>query len=182
MVLAGKINKDLVNLLQLHGGEAMGLCGIDGHMLTAEKINDDLGYVGDITEVNSKPILDALEMGYIPVISSVACDKEGNVYNVNADTAAAKLAVMPDIDCSMERDIISKLSELNANAYRDVQALKQAEADAAAISDAVERADSYCKKVIPAMQALRAHVDAMEPLTASEYWPLPTYGDMMFRV
>lgn len=92
MVLAGKINKDLVNLLQLHGGEAMGLCGIDGHMLTAEKINDDLGYVGDITEVNSKPILDALEMGYIPVISSVACDKEGNVYNVNADTAAAKIA------------------------------------------------------------------------------------------
>ena len=88
MVLAGKINKDLVNLLQLHGGEAMGLCGIDGHMLTAEKINDDLGYVGDITEVNSKPILDALEMGYIPVISSVACDQEGNVYNVNADTAA----------------------------------------------------------------------------------------------
>ena len=92
MVLAGKINKDLVNLLQLHGGEAMGLCGIDGHMLTAEKINDDLGYVGDITDVNSKPILDALEMGYIPVISSVACDKEGNVYNVNADTAAAKIA------------------------------------------------------------------------------------------
>ena len=92
MVLAGKINKDLVNLLQLHGGEAMGLCGIDGHMLTAEKINDDLGYVGDITEVNSKPILDALEMGYIPVISSVACDQEGNVYNVNADTAAAKIA------------------------------------------------------------------------------------------
>ena len=92
MVLAGKINKDLVNLLQLHGGEAIGLCGIDGHMLTAEKINDDLGFVGDITEVNSKPILDALQMGYIPVISSVACDKEGNVYNVNADTAAAKIA------------------------------------------------------------------------------------------
>ena len=92
MVLAGKINKDLVNLLQLHGGEAIGLCGIDGHMLIAQKINDDLGFVGDITEVNSKPILDALEMGYIPVISSVACDKEGNVYNVNADTAAAKIA------------------------------------------------------------------------------------------
>lgn len=92
MVLAGKVNKDLVNLIQLRGGNAIGLCGIDGHMLTAEKINDDLGFVGDITEVNSKPILDALSLGYIPVISSVACDGDGNVYNVNADTAAAKIA------------------------------------------------------------------------------------------
>jgi len=92
MVLAGKVNKDLVNLIQLRGGSAIGLCGIDGHMLTAEKINDDLGFVGDITEVNSKPILDALSLGYIPVISSVACDGDGNVYNVNADTAAAKIA------------------------------------------------------------------------------------------
>jgi acetylglutamate kinase len=92
MVLAGKINKDLVNLIQLRGGNALGMCGIDGHMLHAEKINDELGYVGDITAVNSKPIMDALEMGYIPVISSVACDADGNVYNVNADTAAAKIA------------------------------------------------------------------------------------------
>lgn len=92
MVLAGKINKDLVNLIQLRGGNALGLCGIDGHMLHAEKLSDELGYVGDVTAVNPKPILDALEMGYIPVISSVACDADGSVYNVNADTAAAKIA------------------------------------------------------------------------------------------
>ncbi|MBQ8817594.1 MAG: glutamine synthetase III [Clostridia bacterium] len=134
-------------------------------------------YFENYSKIVNIEALTMIEMAQRDIIPAV------NAYITEvADTAAAKLAVMPDIDCSMERDIISKLSELNANAYRDVQALKQAEADAAAISDAVERADAYCKKVIPAMQALRAHVDAMEPLTASEYWPLPTYGDMMFRV
>ena len=92
MVLAGKINKSLVNLLGVKGGNAIGLSGLDGQMIQAEIKDADLGYVGKITKVNTTPILDVIEKGYIPVISTVACDKEGNVYNVNADTVAAKIA------------------------------------------------------------------------------------------
>lgn len=92
MVLAGKVNKSLVNLLHRKGGKAIGLCGIDGHMIEAEMLNSDLGYVGEITKVNVEPITDVLEKGYIPVISTVGCDNDGNVYNINADTAAAKIA------------------------------------------------------------------------------------------
>ena len=92
MVLAGKVNKSLVNLIGVKGGKAIGLSGIDGHMLKAKIKNSELGYVGEITKVNAAPIIDVLEKGYIPVVSTVACDEEGNVYNVNADTAAAKIA------------------------------------------------------------------------------------------
>ncbi len=94
MVLSGKINKSLVNLLQSKGGKAMGLCGADGHMIEAKQMDERLGFVGEITKVNPQPILDLLEKGYIPVISSVGCDNNGNVYNINADTAAAKIAGM----------------------------------------------------------------------------------------
>jgi len=92
MVLAGKINKSLVNLIHTKGGCAMGLSGIDGHMIEAKVKNPDLGFVGEITNVNVKPILDVLEKGYIPVVSTVGCDMDNNVYNINADTAAAKIA------------------------------------------------------------------------------------------
>ncbi len=92
MVLAGKINKSLVNLIHTMGGNAMGLCGIDGHMIKAEKLDDVHGYVGNITDIDPTPILDVLDKGYIPVIATVGCDDEGNVYNINADTAAAKIA------------------------------------------------------------------------------------------
>lgn len=92
MVLAGKINKNLVNLLQNKGGKAIGLCGLDGHMIRAKKLDERLGYVGEITDVNVQPILDVLEKGYIPVVSTVGCDKEGHTYNINADTAAARIA------------------------------------------------------------------------------------------
>ena len=92
MVLAGKINKNLVNLLQSKGGKAIGLCGIDGHMIQAKKLDERLGFVGEITDVNVEPILDVLEKGYIPVISTVGYDEDGNSYNINADTAAAKIA------------------------------------------------------------------------------------------
>jgi len=92
MVLAGKINKDLVNLIQCAGGKALGLCGIDGHMIQAEPLDESLGFVGEVTSVNAQPILDALNAGYIPVVSTVGCDKAGNVYNINADTAAARIA------------------------------------------------------------------------------------------
>ena len=92
MVLAGKINKNLVNLLQSKGGKAIGLCGIDGHMIKAEPKSTELGFVGEITDVNVEPILDVLEKGYIPVVSTVGYDDDGNSYNINADTAAAKIA------------------------------------------------------------------------------------------
>ncbi len=92
MVLAGKINKNLVNLLSVQGGKAIGLSGIDGQMIMAQPKDPALGFVGDITDVNPQIIFDVLDKGYIPVISTVACDAEGNTYNVNADTAAAKIA------------------------------------------------------------------------------------------
>lgn len=92
MVLAGKVNKDLVNFIELCGGQAVGLCGIDGRMIEADFENKELGFVGKITNVNPKPVLDMLEAGFIPVVASVGCDKKGNVYNINADTVAARLA------------------------------------------------------------------------------------------
>ena len=92
MVLAGKVNKNLVNLIENKGGKAIGLSGIDGHMIEACTKDEALGFVGDITNVNVKPILDVIEKGYIPVVSTIGCDKEGNTYNINADTAAAKIA------------------------------------------------------------------------------------------
>ncbi|HKL94541.1 MAG TPA: acetylglutamate kinase [Clostridia bacterium] len=92
MVLAGKINKSLVNLIENSGGKAIGLCGIDGHMIEAKKISDELGFVGDIISVDTKPVLDMLEKGYIPVISTIGYDAEGNVYNINADTVASRIA------------------------------------------------------------------------------------------
>lgn len=94
MVLCGKVNKDLVSLIQQNNGRALGLCGIDGHMLRVQKLAGevDLGYVGDITSVDTTPILNALHNGYIPVIATVGADETGQVYNINADTAAARIA------------------------------------------------------------------------------------------
>lgn len=92
MVLAGKVNKDLVALIESAGGKAIGLCGIDGGMIEARPVNAALGYVGEVVSVDPKPVTDALQAGYIPVISSLGYDKEGNVYNINADTAASRIA------------------------------------------------------------------------------------------
>ena len=92
MVLAGKVNKDLVNLVGACGGKALGLCGLDGKMIQATTLNEKLGFVGDITAINPEPILNALNDGYIPVISTIGCDEEGNVYNINADTVASAIA------------------------------------------------------------------------------------------
>lgn len=92
MVLSGKINKGLVGLIEQKGGKAIGLSGVDGSMIEAEKKDERLGFVGNITNVNTKIIEDSLEKGYIPIISTVGCDKQGNIYNINADTAAAKIA------------------------------------------------------------------------------------------
>ncbi len=92
MVLAGKVNKTLVNLLESKGGKAMGISGMDGMLIEAEMKDERLGYVGKITKVNIAPVNDLLEKGYIPVISTIGCDKDGNVYNINGDTAAAFVA------------------------------------------------------------------------------------------
>jgi acetylglutamate kinase len=92
MVLAGKVNKTLVNLLEMNGGKAMGISGMDGRLIEAKIRDEKLGYVGDITKINIAPVLDLLEKGYIPVISTLGCDKEGNTYNINGDTAAAYIA------------------------------------------------------------------------------------------
>ena len=92
MVLAGKVNKDLVSFLQSRGGKAMGLCGLDGNLIEAEMLNPDLGYVGEITSIHPEIIETALNNGYIPVISTVGRGADGTVYNINADTAAARIA------------------------------------------------------------------------------------------
>ncbi|MBE6837522.1 MAG: acetylglutamate kinase [Ruminococcus sp.] len=94
MVLAGKVNKELVSHLQMHGGKALGLCGTDGEMIIAEKKQGeiDLGFVGEIKHVTTKPILDALNNGYVPIIATLGIGEDGNTYNINADTAAAAIA------------------------------------------------------------------------------------------
>ncbi len=107
MVLAGKVNKTLVNLLEMKGGKAMGISGMDGRLIEAEIKDERLGYVGKITKVHISPVIDLLEKGYIPVVSTIGCDKQGNAYNINGDTAAAyiagalgaqRLIMMTDID------------------------------------------------------------------------------------
>ena len=92
MVLSGKTNKDLVSLIEQLGGTAIGMCGIDAGMIQAKKLEGDYGYVGDITHINTEPIENAIANGYIPVIATVGTDLDGNVYNINADTAAAEIA------------------------------------------------------------------------------------------
>ena len=133
MVLAGKVNKTLVNLLEMKGGKAMGLSGMDGRLIEAKVKNPELGYVGEITKIHINPVLDLLEKGYIPVISTLGCDKKGNAYNINGDTAAAyiagamhaeRLIMMTDID-GILRDkndphtLIRELTTAEARALQD---------------------------------------------------------------
>ncbi|MBQ6061833.1 MAG: acetylglutamate kinase [Clostridia bacterium] len=92
MVLAGKINKTLVNLLEMKGGKAVGLSGMDGRLLQCTVKDERLGFVGEIQKVHINPVTDLLDNGYIPVVSTVGCDKSGNAYNINGDTAAAYIA------------------------------------------------------------------------------------------
>ena len=99
MVLAGKVGKSLVNMIEATGGKAVGICGIDGRMVLARAKDPALGYVGEITRINTQPITDLLERGYIPVISSVGCDEEGRVYNINADTMAAQISGAMGAEC-----------------------------------------------------------------------------------
>lgn len=134
MVLAGKVNKSLVQLLGEHGGNAIGLCGLDGKLLMAEKLitGEDLGYVGEIKEVNPKPIKDAVNNGYVPIIATVAGGYSGEVYNINADLAAAqiaakmgakKLILMTDIR-GLLRDINDESSLISVVNVSEVPSLK----------------------------------------------------------
>jgi acetylglutamate kinase len=99
MALCGKVNKGLVNLIGALGGKAVGLCGIDGGMIQAKPLDPALGYVGEITAVNPAIVLDNMNAGYIPVIATIGCDADGNSYNINADTAAARLAAELGAEC-----------------------------------------------------------------------------------
>ena len=92
MVLSGKVNKTLVNLLEAKGGKAMGISGMDGRLIEAKQKDVRLGYVGNIVNIRPEPIMDLLEKGYIPVVSTIGCDRDGNAYNINGDTAAAYIA------------------------------------------------------------------------------------------
>ena len=92
MALVGKVNSTLVSLVEKYGGRALGLSGADGLLLEAKQRDPRLGFVGDVTEVHPQPILDLLEKGYIPVVSTLGCDRGGSLYNINGDTAAACIA------------------------------------------------------------------------------------------
>ena len=92
MVLAGKVNKTLVNLLAMKGGKAVGLSGMDGRLIEAKMKDERLGFVGEVTKIHISPVTDLLDKGYIPVVSTVGCDRQGNAYNINGDTAAAHIA------------------------------------------------------------------------------------------
>ncbi|MFI3313621.1 MAG: acetylglutamate kinase [Eubacteriales bacterium] len=94
MILAGKINKELVARLNCRGGRAIGLCGVDAGMISCTKhLEPDLGFVGDITSVNTFAVEQALASGMIPVIATIGADEHGQTYNINADTAAASIAI-----------------------------------------------------------------------------------------
>lgn len=128
MVLAGKVNKSLAADLSALGGKAVGLCGIDGGLIKVHKKDEKLGNVGEINEIDTKILDDLLDGGFIPVISSIGIDDEGNAYNINADTAAAKIAaalhaesmvVMSNIngvlkDKNDENSLISQISLADA--------------------------------------------------------------------
>ncbi|MBR5322288.1 MAG: acetylglutamate kinase [Clostridia bacterium] len=114
MVLAGKVNKNLVNLLGTLGAKAIGISGMDGKLIEAKIKDETLGYVGEITKVNVEPILDLLNLGYIPVVSTIGCDSEGNSYNINGDTAAAYIAgALQAENLIMTTDIIGLLRDVN---------------------------------------------------------------------
>ena len=127
-----------------------------------------------IVNIEALTMIEMATRDIIPAVNSYVAEV--------AQTAAIKTQVVENINCSVERDIITKLSSLNAKAYTALGELKRAEKEAAEIANAEKRAEAYVGKVIPAMEKLRSFVDEMETLTASEYWPLPSYGDLMFNI
>ena len=127
-----------------------------------------------IVNIEALTMIDMATRDIIPAVNSYVAEI--------AHTAAIKAQVVDTINCSVERDMITKLSTLNAKAYAALGELRRAETEAAKITSATQRAEACVEKVIPAMEKLRTYVDEMEALTASEFWPLPSYGDMMFNI
>ncbi|MDR1754042.1 MAG: acetylglutamate kinase [Eubacterium sp.] len=114
MVLCGKLNKDLVSLLQSHGGAALGLCGLDDRLIEAKQLSEELGLVGDITKINIRSVMTVLESGCIPVISTVASGENGETFNINADIAAARLAAeLGAVNLILMTDVIGLLRDKN---------------------------------------------------------------------
>ena len=91
-VLTGKVNKSIVSLISCAGGKAVGICGKDGNLLRGQVKSEELGFVGDVTQVNTSLIRELVSVGYIPVVATVAMDARGQALNVNADTAAGAIA------------------------------------------------------------------------------------------
>jgi glutamine synthetase type III len=127
-----------------------------------------------IVNIEALTMIEMASRDIIPAVNAYIGDVAGGL--------SAKLDVMPDVPCDVERDIIKKLSTLNSKAYALLGELKVAEEKAAKTSGVVAKSEVYCYEVIPAMKALRTVVDEMETMTASEYWPMPTYSDLMFNV
>jgi len=127
-----------------------------------------------IVNIEALTMIEMASRDIIPAVNEYVADV--------ANGACAKKSFLKDVDCSIEERLVRRLSELNAKAYAAVEELRREEAQAAATADLEARAESYCHRVLPAMTDLRVCVDEMETMVASEYWPLPSYGDMMFRV
>lgn len=129
MVLAGQVNKDLVSLLGSMGGNAIGLCGLDDRMIRVQKMSDDLGFVGKITSLDVEIIKDNLDKGYIPVIATIGTDKDGQAYNINADTAAAEIAGALNAECMVSMTNIDGVLRDKDDASSLIASLTVEEAD-----------------------------------------------------
>lgn len=128
MILAGKVNKDLVKLIQTKGGNAIGLCGADGGMIKAKGMDEKYGFVGEITDIDPDPIFGVLNYGYIPVVSTVGIDEKGNTYNINADTAAAAIAAKLHAECLITLTDIEGICEDKDNSETLIKTIKIADA------------------------------------------------------
>ena len=127
-----------------------------------------------IINIESRTMIEMISRDVIPSVNAYISEL--------ADAAGAKMAVLAGVDCSVEKELISTLSDLNAKTFKALDVLRREESAAAKTEDVVERAEAYCYKVLDAMASLRESVDAMEELTSSDYWPYPTYGDMLFKL
>ena len=127
-----------------------------------------------LINIEALTMIEMASRDIIPAVNAYLCEV--------ANTAAAKMSVLPTLRCAVEKDLLEKLSTLNEKAYADVERLKECEKNAAEIENVIERAEAYRDTVIPAMEDLRRHVDKMETMTASDFWPLPTYGDLLFKI
>lgn len=156
MVLAGKVNKSLVNLIQMKGGRAIGLSGLDGKLIEASTKDERLGFVGEITKINIDSVVDVIEKGYIPVVSTLGCDAEGNTYNINGDTAAAYIAGALGAErLIMMTDVAGVLKDKN-NASTLIPEISIAEAEKLCLDNTVS--EGMIPKVECCIKALKRGV------------------------